>query len=106
MEKETILQSNVLDIIFEHRNKSYGAYALRKFYDNRLYKALALVFGLAALFATISLLQREKTVMFITREEPFLAPPPKDPTPKKPKENVYHQPMAAAVAVKPPSLAH
>jgi periplasmic protein TonB len=39
MKAVKILQSDVLDIIFENRNKSYGAYALRKFYNNRLYKA-------------------------------------------------------------------
>jgi protein TonB len=35
-----IKQSDVLDIIFEHRNKSYGAYALRKSYNKRLALAL------------------------------------------------------------------
>ncbi len=39
MKAVKILQSDVLDIIFENRNKNYGAYALRKFYNNRLYKA-------------------------------------------------------------------
>ena len=39
MKTDKILQSDVLDIIFENRNKNYGAYALRKFYNNRLYKA-------------------------------------------------------------------
>jgi periplasmic protein TonB len=39
MQAVKILQSDVIDIIFENRNKNYGAYALRKFYNNRLYKA-------------------------------------------------------------------
>src|SRR5262249_6162425 len=39
---ETILQSDVLDIIFENRNKTYGAYYLRKHYDNYLLKALGI----------------------------------------------------------------
>ena len=40
MKTESILQADVLDIIFENRNKNYGAYTLRKFYNNRLYKSL------------------------------------------------------------------
>ena len=30
MNQQSILQSNLLDIIFENRNKDYGAYTLRK----------------------------------------------------------------------------
>ena len=31
MEKELIMNSDVLDILFENKNKDYGAYSLRKF---------------------------------------------------------------------------
>ena len=41
MKTELILKSDVLDILFENRNKDYGAYNLRKFYDNRLMKSVA-----------------------------------------------------------------
>lgn len=40
MNAETILHSDVLDIIFENRNKQYGAYPLRKEYDKRLLQAM------------------------------------------------------------------
>jgi protein TonB len=40
---ESILQSDVLDIIFENRNKAYGAYALRKQYDRRILGSVTLV---------------------------------------------------------------
>lgn len=40
MKPEVILQSDVLDIIFENKNKDYGAYALRKNYNTRLIQAL------------------------------------------------------------------
>jgi len=43
MQPEIILQSDVLDIIFENRNKAYGAYALRKQYDRRLLGSVSLV---------------------------------------------------------------
>lgn len=36
MKSYAILQSNLLDIIFENRNKDYGAYPLRKNYNKRL----------------------------------------------------------------------
>ena len=40
MEADKILNSDLLDIIFEGKNKSYGAYQLRKTYNSRLIKAL------------------------------------------------------------------
>jgi protein TonB len=43
MEKHTILTADVLDIIFEGRNKAYGAYQLRKSYSKRLGLALVIV---------------------------------------------------------------
>jgi protein TonB len=45
MNKDIILRSDVLDIIFDRRNKAYGAYDLRKYYPGRLMKSLLLVFG-------------------------------------------------------------
>lgn len=54
---ENILKSDVLDILFENRNKSYGAYALRKYYPHRLKAALA---GVAALTILLMLLQQFK----------------------------------------------
>jgi periplasmic protein TonB len=36
MEKSTILTADVLDILFDGRNKEYGAYDLRKTYNKRL----------------------------------------------------------------------
>lgn len=40
MDINHILQADILDIIFDGRNKDYGAYALRKNYNKRLAKAL------------------------------------------------------------------
>jgi protein TonB len=42
MTSHEILKSSLLDILFENRNKQYGAYALRKFYTNRMGTALAI----------------------------------------------------------------
>lgn len=49
MNKETILQSNLLDIIFDNRNKAYGAYILRKYYYNRMWLAILFTIGLSVL---------------------------------------------------------
>ena len=46
MEANKILQADVLDIIFEGRNKEYGAYDLRKTYNRRLITALIGMMGL------------------------------------------------------------
>ncbi|HSC40598.1 MAG TPA: energy transducer TonB [Chitinophagaceae bacterium] len=46
MNAATILSSDALDIIFEHRNKQYGAYPLRRGYNRRLYQSLAVVMGI------------------------------------------------------------
>ena len=40
MEANKILTADILDIIFEGRNKEYGAYDLRKTYNKRLVRAL------------------------------------------------------------------
>lgn len=41
MERQHILKADFLDILFEHRNKNYGAYELRSNYSRRLRKALS-----------------------------------------------------------------
>jgi protein TonB len=61
MRTEQILSADVLDIIFDNRNKTYGAYNLRKFYGNRLAKALVLTFIMAgAAVLSFSLIKKQK----------------------------------------------
>ncbi|MGN6531914.1 MAG: energy transducer TonB, partial [Ginsengibacter sp.] len=40
MEAKQILKADLLDILFEGRNKEYGAYELRKTYNKRITTAL------------------------------------------------------------------
>ena len=40
MNSNAILKSDVLDIIFENRNKNYGAYAIRSSYNDSIIKSL------------------------------------------------------------------
>jgi periplasmic protein TonB len=48
MDVNKILSSDVLDILFEGRNKDYGAYQLRKTYVKRLVSSLVLTFAFTA----------------------------------------------------------
>ena len=98
MKADAILNADVLDIIFDNRNKTYGAYSLRKFYNNRLYKALGLTFAAAALLMLFSFInKKEKDVeLLITRDVVFSKPPlTPDPVPEKPKEKAAPQKPAA-----------
>lgn len=49
METNKILSADILDIIFDGRNKQYGAYDLRKTYNKRLQIALMVMGGLVLL---------------------------------------------------------
>jgi periplasmic protein TonB len=63
MNQQAILQSNLLDIIFENRNKDYGAYKLRKSYQSRLSIAVLSTAGLA-LILSLFLLSDNSSVVF------------------------------------------
>jgi protein TonB len=52
MNTESILHANVLDIIFENRNKEYGAYELRTRYDRRLKNAVIIMISIVAIFCS------------------------------------------------------
>jgi len=62
MEANKILQSDTLDILFENRNKEYGAYELRRQYHSRLSVALLITGGLGLLFFMSSFLYKPKDV--------------------------------------------
>lgn len=95
MEANKILSTDFLDLLFEGRNKSYGAYELRRTYNKRLWLALG-VTGLAfALIAGIVILKsqlkpsddaekfkiNEVTIQQIEQEKPEEPPPPPPPPP-------------------------
>lgn len=97
MNQNQILKTDILDIIFENRNKAYGAYTLRKFYPNRIKYALGLMLIIAIAFATFILLPKEQRDL-ITRPYSFTEPefvdiakdpeiPVKKPEPVKPVAN-------------------
>lgn len=60
MNTQNILSANILDILFDGRNKAYGAYDLRKNYNKRLVKALAGTLGICLLFTMGSIFANSK----------------------------------------------
>ncbi len=65
MTNKEILHADLLDILFENRNKAYGAYALRKNYNRRLQWALGISLSLVFL---LSILENHRTVKTISRD--------------------------------------
>jgi len=59
MTNKEILQADLIDIVFENRNKDYGAYALRKNYNHRLLEALGISFALAGILLIINSARHE-----------------------------------------------
>src|ERR1700743_1537897 len=49
MESNQILSADVLDIVFEGRNKAYGAYQLRKTYSSRLTRSILIMLAVILL---------------------------------------------------------
>ena len=89
MTNKEILQADLLDILFEHRNKTYGAYALRKNYNQRLQWALAISLS-AVLFSLLAL--EGKTGFTYTRPEGTSVTLQTYPDPAKPKQPEQSRP--------------
>ncbi len=94
------MDADILDIIFDGRNKIYGAYELRKSYNRRLGRALIFTAGLLLLiflgnvFANMAdngddkkdLNLLETQMAEVKDEPPPPPPPPPPPTPPPPPE--------------------
>jgi protein TonB len=62
MTNKEILHADLLDILFENRNKAYGAYALRKNYSHRLQWALGISLSIALLISILGYSPIKKSV--------------------------------------------
>src|SRR5688572_30085093 len=58
------------DIIFEKRNKAYGAYTIRKNYDNNVLKAEAISIGVGILIFVIPILMPKDQVLIPIIDDP------------------------------------
>jgi len=88
MKTENILKSDLLDILFEKRNKEYGAYDLRKFYNRRLVKSIGLTVGAFSILSAFTFLPNRKTTLDTTQVETewaHISEPKPKPEPEKPK---------------------
>ena len=92
MEANKILSSDILDILFENKNKDYGAYNLRRTYNKRITRALIITASIALLAVGGSLLAskltdkgdkkvkiQEVTLADVKQEEKKIIPPPPPP---------------------------
>lgn len=61
MTSTQILKADLLDILFEHRNKAYGAYAIRRAYPKNLMKAVGLMLLLVIAWCVYVMSQPKKT---------------------------------------------
>lgn len=95
MEANKILQADLLDVVFEGRNKDYGAYELRKKYNRRIILALGITAAIAAaaIIATIVAKEINKgrnndvkvsdvVLTQVTQKQDQPPPPPPPPPPK------------------------
>jgi protein TonB len=93
METNKILKSDILDILFEGRNKEYGAYQLRRTYNKRLFTALGVMGAICLLVLLSSFFGGGKdeaeeiivqdVVLEEVKEEKKPEPPPPPPPPKQ-----------------------
>ena len=100
MEANKILSADILDLVFEGRNKEYGAYELRKTYNGRMIRALIVTASAALLIFLTSVLAstltssdakkvdiKEVTIQDLKQDEEKKdippPPPPKPPDPPK-----------------------
>jgi protein TonB len=98
MDIKEILSADILDIIFEGRNKEYGAYDLRKTYNKRIVTSLIVMASLCILIFGGSILanklgndKNKKDVVVqdielqdVKQEEKKEEPPPPPPKPPEP----------------------
>lgn len=104
MKPDDILQSNMLDILFENRNKTYGAYVLRRDYEKRVKKSLALMLLFVSAVVLLFSIPKNKSALNFTIYETAPAYVPVDlPKDVQPKPKMPEKPKAAAPAKQAPS---
>ena len=93
MDTNKILQADVLDILFDNRNKAYGAYELRKNYHKRLKKSMMIVTTLLLITVSAPIVASmfdKPIVVDLPNDEPRIIKNveviiPKEPEPKVPE---------------------
>jgi len=108
MDAKQILRSDLDDIIFENRNKAYGAYDIRKKYRDRVSLSMLIAVSFVVLVLLYPEIEKlfskativDKDVVVVTKVNKLKAPPPlenpppppKIPPPKPPEKLVFTKP--------------
>ena len=110
MEAHQILQSNILDILFEGKNKAYGAYDLRNTYNKRITMALIIMIAIICLLVISSTIANRMQPIevnndWVSKDRVLINPDePKLPEPKLPKPKTTILPPVATVKVTTPKI--
>lgn len=110
METNKILSADILDIIFEGKNKEYGAYELRKTYNKRITLALIITASLALLIFVGSIIAKnleDNTVAQIEVKDLSLEEAPKEekpPPPPPPPPKLPPPPPIQTIQFTPPKI--
>jgi periplasmic protein TonB len=111
MEDTNWQKTSIDDIVFEGRNKSYGAFLLRRIYDKHMSRAMItgilfflLVISSPQIIAMIKGLMPEKKNELIMKEVTLAEPPPIDPKkpPPPPPPKVEPPPIKDQIKFVPP----
>ena len=108
MTGQQILTADLLDILFENRNKSYGAYQLRRTYNYRMFIALFVSFAFVFLLLLLLSLKGNEDVLppafvppdVIARTIEIEKPPTEIPPPVQ-KKAAMPAPAVAQIEYKP-----
>lgn len=110
MEAHQILQSNILDILFEGKNKAYGAYDLRNTYNKRITMALIIMVAIICLLIIGSAIANKMQAVEVSNDwvskDRILVNPdePKLPEPQLPKPKTTILPPVATIKLTPPEI--
>ena len=97
MEANKILNADFLDILFDGRNKEYGAYELRKSYNRRMIRSVIIMLSVCVLIFVVSkiakaisdrspkqMVVQDVQLEDIKQPDKKNEPPPPPPPPKEP----------------------
>ncbi|XHR96267.1 energy transducer TonB [Mucilaginibacter sp. UC70_90] len=97
-----------LDLVFDHRNKNYGAYELRQSYGRTMAKSMGIAFAAVALLSAAAIIFKAKPKPIDNSRtievtlDPSIPKPPVEAKPKQPDASapVEHQKPAAPIETK------
>src|ERR1051325_3387704 len=110
METNKILSADILDIIFEGRNKDYGAYNLRKTYNRRITIALVTTAAVCLFLFLLTVLGKDKDkdkneiIVQDVQLEDVKKEPEKKPEPPPPPPPKQEPPKVEITKFTPPKI--